>query len=410
MESGASKQPCLRAVLLLLVFLLFIPAVHFCISQIYYQRAQFLINRQEYKPAALLLNKAAEWLPWDSAIHQSLGMACLELAWRAEGQEQKLHYSLAVDHLRQAQQLNPLEPEIAVSLAAALELQGKSSPDEVLAAYRRAASLAPNMVQYVELLADKLAQYGKNEELLAAAETLGRIYPGCYSKIRSKSWWNPETEEQFRHGLLHGIAESGTWTGLADNDVRRARIVLAEMAAKKSDWAVAVEQQRLALALKPRLNGSRDYFQLARYYLWEKNIEAACEALFTGAAKEASAAAVIQQTMPLFQQTGQQDAIPDFYRQLRAKLSFSYVEDIQVAELLIKNKQHEFALELLRNVLAERDYLPKPWQLLAEIYRQQGKTLDMEAALSKAKLRMKQPEDRRRSIFSPSAPAPSRQP
>jgi predicted Zn-dependent protease len=112
--------------------------------------------------------------------------------------------------------------------------------------------------------------------------------------------------------------------------------------------------------------------------------------MLTGAAKERPVQACLPKLLPLFQRTGQLAAFPDFYRQLRSKFSFSYNEDIQTAELLVKRKQHESALELLRRVTAERDYLPKPWQLMAEIYRQQGNTAEMKAAAVKADIRAKQ--------------------
>lgn len=398
MESRAGKKRCLKAVLLLFIILLFILAFCFCAGQICFQKAQLFIHQQDYDSAINLLQKGAKWLPLDSQIQHSLGMAHLELARSADGLIQELYYSIALDYLRKAEQLNPLEPEIAVSVACALEAQEKN-PEEILAAYRQAAALAPNAVQYVELLADKFWQFDQQEELQAAVKTLGRIYPGCYYGIRSKSWWTPAMEEHFMQGLLRAIAQS--------NDVRKARMVLADMMAKKRDWAAAAEQQRLALSLEKHLNSSRDYFQLAVYYLHGKNLAAASEAMLTGAAKEKPASASLPKLLPLFQQTGQQAAFPDFYRLLSSKLSFSYAEDIQLAELLVENKQDEFALELLNKVIAERDYLPKPWLLMAEIYRHQGRTADMKAAVSKANIRMKQAEHR--SVFLPTS-APSRQP
>jgi tetratricopeptide (TPR) repeat protein len=391
MEVKADNKNFLRAILLLLISLLFIPAFHFCAGQIYYQRAQILISQQTYSPAAIgLLQKAEKWLPWDSSIQYSLGIVYLDLAQRTEGLIQELHYSIAVGYFKKAEQLNPLEPEIIVSVAYALEAQEKSSPDTILAAYQRAADLAPHAVQYVALLADKLWQFGRIDKLPALAETLGRIYPDSYYGIRLKSWWGPAIEERFRRGLLQAIEQ--------DNDVRRARIVLAYIMAARQDWLSAAEQQRLALLLgDQRDNSSKEYFQLAKYYLHSKNLAAAYEVLLTGATKEESASACIGRLLPLFQQTNQLAALPDFYQQLRSQLSYSYVEDVQLAELLIQSKQDEFAVELLNRVIAERDYLPKPWLLLAEIYRHQKRTADMEAALSKAKIRM-QPGERRRAF------------
>lgn len=403
MENRTGKIRYIKAVLLFFIILLFIPAFRFCAGQIYYQRAQYLINQQDYNPAINFLKEGINWLPWDSSIQHSLGMTYLELARRTEGLFQEVHYSIALEHLRKAEQLNPLEPEIAVSVAYTLESQGKSSHEEILAAYRQAAALAPNAVQYVELLAYKLWEFDHQEELQAVVETLGRICPDCYYRIRNKTWWSPVLEVRFRQGLLQAIAHG--------NAVRRtARMVLANIMAQNGDWMAAAEQQRLALIFEQHNNSSKDYFQLAAYYLHDKKLEAAYEAMLIGAAKEESASVSLQKLLPIFQQTGQQNAFPDFYRLLSSKLSFSYAEDIQLAELLIQNKQDEFALELLNNVIAERDYLPKPWLLLSEIYRRQGRVAEMEAADSKAKIRMKQAD---RSLSMPSlssAPEPSPRP
>lgn len=389
MESKAGKQGYCRAVRLFVVLLLFIPAFYFCAGQISYQRAQLLIQQQDYAAAVKLLQDAVGWLPWDSAIPQSLGIAYLALAWQTDGLIQETYYSLAVEQFRKAEQLNPLEPEIAASLACAIETQGKSRPEQILAAYQRAADLAPNSVQYLELLTDKLWQFGRHQEVLAAAESLARIYPGSYFRLRRKPWWTEAAEERFQQGLRQAIAQSSSWAGLEDNDVRRARLALADMMARKGDWTAAAEQQQLALALEQRRNSSNDYFRLAEYYLRCQKHEAAYEAMLTGAAKERPVQACLPKLVPLFQRTDQLAAFPDFYRLLRSKLSFSYNEDIQTAELLIQRKQHEFALELLRNVTAERDYLPKPWQLLAKIYRQQGNTAEMNAAAVKADIRLR---------------------
>ncbi len=385
MESTTNNQSrYLTVVLLVIAFFLFLPAIRFCTGQIYYQRAQIRIQQQAYNSAIKLLQEAASWLPWDSSIHYSLGMAYLTLAWQTNDLIQKAYYSIAVEQLRKAEQLNMLEPEIAVSLAYALEAQNESNPEKILAAYRLAANLAPNSVQYVELLADKLWQFGHQKEMLAAVETLGRIYPSSYYRIYRKTWWTEAAEEHFKRGLRQGLAQSNTWTGLADNDVRRARIILANMLAKENNWGAAAEQQRLALTLEQRDNSYREYFQLADYYLHSKNLAAAYKALLTGSTLVEPTKNYLQELLSLFQQSGNQAAFPDFYRLLRSELSFSYVEDLQLAEFLIKEQQDIFAVEILHNLTKEQDYLEKPWQLLAEIYRRQGKTTAMKAALAKA--------------------------
>lgn len=385
MESKADNKSCLRAALLFLIVLLFIPAFRFCAGQIYYQRAQVLVRQQVYDQAASLLQRAAQWLPWDSAIQLSLGETYLTLARRTEGLIQETYCSIAVEHLQTAAQLNPLEPEIAVMLAYALEADGQNnSPEVILTAYRRAAVLAPNMGQYVELLADKLWLFKQQEEIPAVAKTLGRIAPSSYYKLRSKSWWGPQEEEHFRQGLLQAVAQGGMIT---NNYLRQARTSLAYIMAARQDWIAAAEQQRLALVIEEKRNSRKEYFQLAAYYLHSKNLPAASEAVLIGAEKEASAAAILQGIVAHFHNSGQQAALPDFYRILRSKCSFSYLEDLQLAELLIQRKQDDFALKLLFSVIAERDYLPKPWLLLADIYRRQKKPADMEAALAKARLR-----------------------
>lgn len=376
----ATKHNTCNIALLFLISPLFIPAFHFCAGQIFLQQANFLIRQQAYRPAVDALKKAEQWLPKDSAVQHSLGVASLALAWRTEGLFQKTHYSLAVKYFKEAAQLNPLEPEYAFSLARIIELQEKSRPDDILAAYRRAADLSPNSVQYLEQLADKLAQFGRQDDLLTAAERLGHIAPNSYSRIRSKPWWNPAVEKQFARGLAQA-ASQGT-------DARTAQKAAADIIARQGDWAAAAEQQRLALTVDPQQNSRAEYSQLAAYYLHSKNLPSAFEALLIGAEKEASAAAVLQSVVAIFYNAGQQAALPELYRLLRAKRAFSYAEDIYLAELLIQRRSYDFAAELLNQVIAERDYLPKPWLLLAEIYRRQQKTANMDAALAKARLRM----------------------
>jgi predicted Zn-dependent protease len=181
---------------------------------------------------------------------------------------------------------------------------------------------------------------------------------------------------------------------------------LARIIAKKGDWVAAAEQQRLALAIKQRLNSSRDYFQLATYYLRCQKNKAAYEAMLTGVAKENPMINSLPKLLAIFQSTRQLAAFPDFYRLLRSKLSFSYTEDIQMAKLLLQRKQYEFAIELLNNVTQERDYLPTPWELLAEIYRRQGKTAKMKAASMKAALRLKQTKENSFNLLASPIPSP----
>ena len=376
----AAKHNIYNIALLLLISSLFIPAFHFCAGQIFLQQANFFITQQAYRPAVDALKKAEQWLPRDSAVQHSFGVAYLALAWQAEGLFQKTHYFFAVKYFKKATQLNPLEPEYAFSLARIVALQEKSRPDEILAAYRRTADLSPNSVQYLEQLADKLAQFSRQDELLIAAERLGRIAPNSYYRIRSKPWWNPAIEKQFARGLAQA-ASQGT-------DVRTAQKAAADIMARQGNWAAAAEQQRLALKVDPQQNSRAEYFQLAAYYLHTKNLPFAFDVLLIGAEKEASAAAVLQGVVAIFHNAGQQAALPELYQLLRAKRAFSYAEDIYLAELLIQRRQDAFAAALLNQVIAERDYLPKPWLLLAEIYRRQQKTADMDAALAKARLRM----------------------
>lgn len=377
MENRANNPLHAKIFFLFFILLLFIPAFRFLAGQICYQRAQSLIRRQSYQHAADMLQKGAEWLPLDSRIQYRLGTLHLILSRSTVAESQNILMSLALEHLKKAAQLNPLEPTIAAGLAYAVEVQKGSRPDEVLAAYRRVVDLSPNTVQYVLLLADKLYQFDRQEELHSTVETLGRIYPGRYSGMLRKPYWTPALEKRFASGLLQAIQEN--------TDPRKARTALADIKARQHKWADAAEQYRLALTLEQQTNTSNNYFQLAGYYLHADDIEPAYKAITAGLMKQQAGPINLQHLFSLFRQTGHENLFPKFYLHVSSDLSFSYAEDIQLAELLIKYKKYNFALELLNRVIAERDYLPKPWLLQAEIYRCQGNTAAMEISSQKGK-------------------------
>ena len=364
MVSRKNKSLIARIFFFLCLTLLFIPAFRFFAGQVCYQQARGLIRQQDYQAAADMLEKGAAWLPWDSRIQHVLGTMHLMQFHSAEAEFQDKLLSRALEHLQKAAKLNPLEPQIAASLAHVVEIRKKSSAEEILSAYRHVVDLSPNTVQYVLLLADKLYQFHREQELYDTVERLGRIYPGRYSRIRRKPYWNPSAEKRFAAGLVQAVAQN--------NDARKARIALADIKAQHHKWADAAEQYRLALRLEKHTNTSRDYFRLASCYLHADNLKSAYQAIVEGLQKQGSDPINLQYLFSLFQRTGHEEFFPEFYLYIRSELSFSYSEDIAMAELLIKKKQYEFALKLLNRVLAERDYLEKPLRLREKIYQLQG--------------------------------------
>lgn len=330
----------------------------------YYQRALHLIHRNAYTSAVTMLQEAADWLPMDSSIQHRLGKLHVTLTGFVYNNPllQETLLSIAIEYLKEAARLNPLEPEIALSLAHALELRGEKAPDEILAAYEHLLTLAPNTVQYLMMYTDKLYAFDRQEKLPEAVQRLGRIYPGRYGTLRRKAYWNSEMEEIFAQGLLQAIEDN--------TDPRKARRALAGIKARQQDWAGAAQEYRLALQLKPSTNTPRHFFQLARYYLHADSIKPAYEAISAGL-RQSSGPINLQHLFSLFQRTGHENLFPEFYLFISSELSFSYSEDIAMAELLIKKKHYGFALKLVNRVLAERDYLEKPLRLREKILRLQ---------------------------------------
>ncbi len=379
MGNRVNKHLYIKIFFLFFIFLLFIPTFRFFAGQICYQQAQRLIRQQSYQHAVDVLQKGVRWLPWDSRLQQRLSVVYLMLSHNvvAEPQDQKTFLSLALEHLKKAAQLNPLEPTIAASLAYVIEFQKGSKPDEILAAYQRVVDLSPNTVQYLMLYADKLYAFKRQKKLTEAVQRLGRIYPGRYGMLRRKPYWNEKLEGLFAQGLLQAIQEN--------TDPRKARIALADIKAQQHNWADAAEQYRLALILEQHTNTSKNYFKLATYYLHANTFEPAYQAIVAGLRKQQTGPINLQYLFSLFQRTGHEDLFPEFYLHISSELSFSYAEDIRLAELLIKYKKYTFALELLNKVVTERDYLAKPWLLLAKIYRSQGKSEAMKRVSQKGK-------------------------
>ncbi len=374
MESRVNKALYVRILLFCCCLLLFIPLLGFSLGQIYYHKAQVLLQEQEYDAAIVLLQQGAKYLPWDSQLQYSLGLAHLSLASAATGLIQELLYSIALDHLRQAEHLNPLEPKIALSIAHLLEAQGAATADAVLAAYHKAQSLAPNSVQYLSLLADKLWHLNRPEELKEAVAALGRVYPLSYGTLRQKPYWDAVMEERFSQGLVQALSSRN------HKHLRRARLTLAEIKAQQQDWPAAAAQYQLALTFEPHQNGKREYLRLAEYFLRSPNLPAATELLGARMGKDAVSP---QELLRLFQQAGQEAAFPNFYRTLYKQGFFSYAEELQWAEALINNAHEDLALEILSKVLKERDYLAQAWFLLATIHERQGNTEAMNKARRK---------------------------
>ncbi|MCI5225519.1 MAG: hypothetical protein D3918_02400 [Candidatus Electrothrix sp. AX2] len=377
MGNRVDKPHYIKIFFLFFIFLLFIPAFRFFAGQICYQQAQRFIRQQSYQRAVDILQKGSGWLPWDSRLQHRLGVLYFMLSHTAGVGSQDTFLSFALEHLKKATQLNPLEPTIAASLAYVIEFQKGSKPDEILAAYQRVVDLSPNTVQYLMLYADKLYAFKRQKKLTKAVQRLGRIYPGRYGVVRRKPYWNEKLERSFAEGLLQAIQEN--------TDPRKARIALADIQAQQHNWADAAEQYRLALLLKQHTNTSNNYFKLATYYLHANTFEPAYQAITAGLKKQQAGPINLQYLFSLFQRTGHGDLFLEFYLHISSELSFSYAEDIRLAELLIKYKKYTFALELLNKVVTERDYLAKPWLLLAKIYRSQGRSEAMKRASQKGK-------------------------
>ncbi|MCI5150837.1 MAG: hypothetical protein D3916_15890, partial [Candidatus Electrothrix sp. MAN1_4] len=361
------KSLYVKIFFLFLLLFLFIPAFYFFAGQVCYQRARSLIRQQDYQAAADMLEQGADWLPWDSRIQHVLGTLHLMQFHSAEVEFQDKLLSRTLEHLQKAAKLNPLEPQIAASLAHVLELRKKSNVEEILSVYRHVVELSPNTVQYHMLYIDKLYAFDRQEKLPEAVQQLGRIYPGRYGALRRKPYWNSELEEVFAQGMLQAIEDN--------TDSRKAYMALADIKAQQDQWADAAEQYRLALTLEKHTNTSRQFFQLARYYLHAENLEPAYQAITEALRKQGADPINLQHLYSLFQRTDHKDLFPEFYLFISSELSFSYSEDIAMAELLIEKKQYgqyEFALKLLNRVIRERDYLEKPLRLREKIYQVQG--------------------------------------
>ncbi len=361
-----------------LFLVLAVPAVRFTAGQFHYEKGRSLSLQGQYSQAVELLEKAAEWQPNDASIQHQLGLVNLRIALQLDNYLQKVMANKAIVHLQKAQELNPLEPDTAYALGRAAVLLGESGESLVLSSYRRATGLWPNNSLYHYALARELYQQDHGQELLATAQTLGRIDPAGYGKFHRESFWSDEVQQAFSKGLHEAVDSNFT--------TRQAHLAISAILARQGDWADAADHYQQAMAVEQHRNTSQNYYQLGRLLLYSNHLEEADAAIFQGLAKSRTREKDLEKLYHVFNKTVSPDIQLAFYRKVRERYSLSKRLEMLMARTLVDAKQYEEARNILGRIAAYED-LAEAYYLLAKVAEQEKNWDKMELASQKAAVR-----------------------
>jgi len=362
------------ALVVIFFIALAVPAVKFTIGKFHYEKGRSLSGNGQYSLAMKELDKALSWQPRDAAIRYELGIVHLETALDMDGMLQTVMAAKAVEHFAMAQSLNPLDPETAYGLARAAELLGRKSQEQTLAAYHRAVELWPNNSLYHRAFARELYRQGKEQEFLAAVQTLGAIDPAGYGRMLREPYWGDAAQQAFAKGVKEAIAKNV--------DPRGAHMTLAAVLEKRGEWGEAAVQYRKAMEYEPHSNTEYNFYRLGSLLLHTEPDEAA-KVLELGLAKSATREKDLEGLYGAFKDVTEPEFQLLFYQNMRDRFPLTYRLDILMARTLIDAKDYDEAKAVLEKAALQEE-AAELWFWLARIGELTKDWDSMELAIQKA--------------------------
>ena len=209
-----------------------------------------------------------------------------------------------------------------------------------------AIDLSPNSIQYHYARARYLHRSGRILEMIQAVQSLSRIFPGAYERLKKEPLWSPEVQVAVAKGLREAIDE-----GIAVNDAHRA---LSQLLADEQNWPEAIRHFSKALALQKEIS-ARDYIQLGRLYLYSNQPEESMvdfyKAMRISPDKENSFTAITN----IFNSKSHQHEFSLFYSEIEKTVILSPGMQISAARKFIDMQLLDHAQRILKTV---NDYRP----------------------------------------------------
>ena len=327
------------------------------VSQIYYTKAKSALKGNNHWIAVRYLKAAIRYQPNDFMFWRKLAEV-YNTVGEHEGSIRRafMYADRARKSYLESNRLNPLDASTVIGLAISearlqqlyphLYPDNTKNPYNPLPYFNAAIKLKPNGTQYHLTLARYLHQTGRSHELLQVAQSLARIFPGAYYRLKIEPLWSPEIQAAVKKGLQDAIDEK-----IVAKEAHRS---LSHMLAAEQNWSEAILHFNKALSYQKEISVG-DYIQLGRLYLYsntpEESIVRFINALTISPDKENSFAAITK----IFDNRSHQHEFSLFYSDIENHFLLSPEMQIIAAKKFIDLKQ----LGKARRVLtAVNDYRP----------------------------------------------------
>ena len=357
---NAPPSPWLRVALCMVAIALsgafFYIAGRRLVSQIYYTKANSAFKDKYYWIAVQDLKKAIDYQPNDIIFWRKLAEV-----YDAIGEEEVstrgafIFADRAQKAYKTANQLNPLDAVAVIGLAKTegrmqqlypyLYPDGPSNPYDPLPYFMSAIKLKPNGIYYHFALARYLYQAGREQELFQTVQSLARMFPGVYDRLKREPLWSADVQAAVKRGLRQAIDEK-----IAVKDAQRS---LSYALADENKWSEATYHFKEALSYQREISAT-DYIQLGRLQLNDDAAEEAIvcfvRALTICPDKEKSLGAIIN----TFSNKNHQKEFSQFYSDIDKHFFLSPEMHISAAKKFIELKQLDRARGILTAVNENR--------------------------------------------------------
>ena len=322
------------------------------VSQIYYTKAKSALKDNNYWIAVRHLKAAIRYQPNDFMFWRKLAEV-YNTVGAQEGSIQRAFMN--ADRARKAylesNQLNPLDASTVIGLAMSearlqqlypyLYPDNTKNPYNPLPYFNVAIKLKPNGIRYHFSLARYLHQTGRRQELLQEAQSLARMFPGAYDRLKREPLWSPEVQAAVKKGLQDAIDQ--------EIAVKAAHRSLSYMLAAEQNWSEAILHFNKALSYQREIS-VEDYIQLGRLYLNcnmpEESIVTFINALTITPDKENNFAAITE----IYDSRSHQNEFSQFYSDIENNFLLSPEMQIIAAKKFIDLKQLDKARRILTDV------------------------------------------------------------
>ena len=327
------------------------------LSQIYYAKAKSAFKDNYHWIAVRHLKAAIRYQPNDFMFWRKLADVYNTIGEQENSFQRAFMYAVrARKAYLESNRLNPLEAStvigLAISEARLQQLYPHLYPDRTDNPYnplpylKSAIKLRPNEIRYHFALARYLHQSGRIQELLQEAQSLARLFPGVYDRLKNEPLWSPEVQAAVKKGLQEAIDEK-----IVAKEAHRS---LSQMLAAENNWPEALLQFEKALSYQRDIS-PEDYIQLGRLRLYNndasESIDSFIKAMTLSPDKENRLDAITR----IFDSRSHQHEFSLFYSDIEKNFLLSPEMQIIAARKFIDLNQ----LDRARHVLtAVNDYRP----------------------------------------------------